>query len=165
VLFNKKFNPHLVPGGDYNVIARGATSLIAKEIRGMQLDQLKATMDDDDRLDVDNRKLLEARFAVRDLEDMLVPPEVAKRRRDEQAQAMEEQRAQQQEMMQAEIRNTLADAFKSITQGQKNAASADAQAVKAALDILEKGLDDGGGEQQGAGAQIGGSAGQKAGNN
>jgi hypothetical protein len=38
VQFNKKFNPGLAPAGDYNVIARGATSLIAKEVRGMQVD-------------------------------------------------------------------------------------------------------------------------------
>jgi hypothetical protein len=42
----------------------------------------------------------------------------------------------QRSMVQAQIRDVLAGAYKSITQGQKNATSADANAVKSALDIL-----------------------------
>jgi hypothetical protein len=45
VHFNKKFNPALAPEGDYDVIARGATSLIAKEVRGMQVDSLSQIAD------------------------------------------------------------------------------------------------------------------------
>jgi hypothetical protein len=37
----------------------------------------------------------------------------------------------------------LSDAFKNITQGQKNAAAADAQTTNAALAILQLGMDDG----------------------
>ena len=38
VLFNRVFNPTQAPDGDYDVAARGATSLMAKELRGMQAD-------------------------------------------------------------------------------------------------------------------------------
>jgi hypothetical protein len=49
----------------------------------------------------------------------------------------------QKEALKAEIRKTLADAFKAITQGQKNTAAADAETTNTALDILERGTDDG----------------------
>lgn len=150
VQFNRKFNPELAPAGDYNVIARGATSLIAKEIRGMQVDQLAATLRPEEMLHVDERKLVEARFKVRDLGDLLVPPDEAKRRQQAQQQVQQQAQQQQQELAAAQVRKTLADAFKGIAQGQKNTATADVQTVKAALDVLEKGVEDEIGSAQGA---------------
>lgn len=162
VWFNRKLNPRPEMQGDYNVIARGATSLIAKEVRGMQLDQLAMTLQPDEKLHVDERKMVEQRFAVRDLSGMLVSPAEAKRRqqaRDAQAQ----QAAQQQnEMVAAEVRKTLADAYKNVSQGQKNAAAAEATQVQATLDILEKGLTSESESSQGNGSSTGGSAGKKA---
>lgn len=139
VQFNEVFNVKIKPG-DYNVIARGATSLIAKEVRGAQMDQLAVTLSPEERTHVDDRKFVEARFAVRDLQGLLVSPEEAKRRQDAGAARAQEMATQQKELLQAEIRKTLSDAFKNIAQGQRNAANADAISVKAALDVLEKGL-------------------------
>jgi hypothetical protein len=140
VQFNRKFNPDDAPEGDYNVIARGATSLIAKEIRGIQVDQLSQTLSPEERVHVDERKLVEARFAVRDLVNLLVPPDEAKRRQAQAAQAAQEQQQQTGELTAATIRKTLAEAFKNVTQGQKNVTAADAATISAALDVLEKGL-------------------------
>jgi hypothetical protein len=140
VWFNRKFNPRPEFEGDYNVIARGATSLIAKEVRGMQMDNLAATLQPEERLHVDERKLIEQRFAVRDLSGMLVPAAEAERRKQAAGAEAGQQSQQQQELVAAEIRKTLAEAFKSVAQGQKNAAGAEAQQVKSTLDILEKGL-------------------------
>lgn len=153
VQFNRKFNPDQAPQADYDVIARGATSLIAKEIRGMQLDQIAQTLTPEEKLHVDERKLVEARFAVRDMTDILVPEDVAARRKAQQDQAMQAQAEQAKQMAEANVRKLLADAFKSITQGNKNAANADAEAVQTALAILEKGLQDaiGGGATNGSG--------------
>lgn len=139
VQFNRKFNPDQAPEGDYNVIARGATSLIAKEIRGIQVDQLAATLSPEERIHVDERKLVEARFAVRDLTNLLVSPDEAKRRQAQAAQAAQEQQAQMQEMSAAQIRKTLAEAFKNVSQGQKNIGAAEATTINAALDVLERG--------------------------
>ena len=140
VQFNRKFNPDLAPEGDYNVIARGATSLIAKEVRGMQVDQLAATLSPEERVHVDERKLVEARFAVRDLSNLLVPKDEAERRQQAAADQAQKQRDQQSELIAAEIRKYLADAFKGVSQGQKNAAAADAATINTALSVLEKGL-------------------------
>lgn len=140
VQFNRKFNPGRAKAGDYNVIARGATSLIAKEVRGMQLDQLAVTLTPEEKIHVDERKMIEQRFAVRDLNDLLVPKDEASRRKEAAVQAANEAQEQQNQMLAAEVRKTMAEAFKNITQGQKNAAAADAQTAKSAIDILTQGL-------------------------
>jgi hypothetical protein len=154
VQFNKKFNPTRAPEGDYNVIARGATSLIAKEVRGMQVDQLATTLTPEDRIHVDTRKLVEARFAVRDLTDLLVSEEDAKRNQQVQDAQAAAQQKQQQELAEANVRKLLSDAFKNIAQGQKNSAAADSDAVNTALALLEAGINNAltpGGPSGGAG--------------
>lgn len=143
VQFNKKFNPALAPAGDYNVVARGATSLIAKEVRGMQLDMLSQTLTDEERDHIDERKFIEQKFAVRDMQSLLVPEEEAERKKEarNQQQAVMAQLAQA--LQKAQERELLSEAFKNITQGQKNAAAADAQTANAAIGILESDLNGG----------------------
>lgn len=149
VEFNRQFNKNDVPAGDYNVISRGASSLIAKEVRGAQLDQLAQTLRPEEMIHVDERKFLAARFAARDMDDLLVSEGEAKRRQQAQQQAQAQQDQQQQEMLEANIRKLLSDAYKNISQAGKNSAAADAQSVKAALDVLEAGLTGVGGSTDG----------------
>jgi len=144
VYFNRLFNPDLAPAGDYNVIARGATSLIAKEVRGMQIDQLMQTMPtlaESVALNTDDRKFAEAVYKVRDLSNLLVSPDEADRKKAAQDQMQQAQVAQQQQLTEANVRKLLSDAFKNISQAKKNDANADATQSKAALDILEAGLE------------------------
>ena len=152
VQFNRKFNPDRAPEGDYNVIARGATSLVAKEVRGIQMDQLAATLTPKDLIQVDQRKWTHARFAARDLTDMLVSEEEAARRQKQQDATDAQMAQQQQATVEAQVRKVLSDAFKNIAQGQKNSALADAASVDAALKLLEAGV-------QGAITQQNGAAG------
>lgn len=153
VQFNKKFLPDRAKPGDYDVVARGATSLIAKEIRGIQLDSIAGTLTPEERAHVDERKLVEARFAVRDLSSILLPMDEVERNRAQQGQEQQRLQAKQEELMSANIRKTLSDAFKNIAQGQKNAAAADAATINSAIDVLEKGLPNDG--QEGEGGQSG----------
>ncbi len=153
VWFNRKFNPRKETSGDFNVIARGATSLIAKEIRGMQLDNLAATLQPEEKLHVDERKMVEQRFAVRDLSDMLVSKTEAARRQAAQDAQAQKQQDQQNEVISAEVRKTLAEAFKNVSAGQKNTVQAKAADVQTTLDILERGLNDGSQEGNRAGAE------------
>jgi hypothetical protein len=152
VQFNKKFNPGLAPAGDYNVIARGATSLIAKEVRGMQVDTLSQTLRPEEMDHIDDRALLQAKLATRDLTGLLVPQEEADRKRQAREAAQGQMSQAQLEFLQAQIRNELSQAFKNITQGQKNQATADAETADSALNILERGL---GGHEQDQGAAAG----------
>jgi hypothetical protein len=152
VQFNKKFNPALAPAGDYNVIARGATSLIAKEVRGMQLDMLSQTLTDEERDHIDERKFIEQKFAVRDMQSLLVPEEEAERRKEARSQQQAVMAQLAQALQKAQERELLSEAFKNITQGQKNAAAADAQTANAAIGILESDLN-GGQKEAGSGTR------------
>jgi hypothetical protein len=142
VLFNRVFNPTQAPDGDYDVIARGATSLMAKELRGMQADSLVQTLKPEQMIHVDERKLTEAQIKARDMDDILVTEDEASRRQQAQTQSQQAQQDQQNKLMEANLRKILSDAFKNIAQGQKNTANADAQLVDTALGILEKGMQD-----------------------
>lgn len=146
VFFNRAFNPGLAPEGDYNVIARGATSLMAKEIRGTQIDQLLQNMPDlAAKLSVhtDERKFAEALYKVRDLGNLLVSPGEAKRREQQAQQAQQEAQAAQRALNEANERKLLSDSYKNIAQGQKNSANADAEAVSTMLNILDAGMEKG----------------------
>ena len=140
VVFNRVLNPKVVKVADYDVIARGATSLIAKEIRGNQLDQLATSLTPEEKIHVDTRKLVTQRLATRDLTDMLVSETEAARRQKAQDDAGAAQQDVQTRTAEATIRNILAQAFKNVAQGQKNTAAADADTANTALDILERDL-------------------------
>lgn len=149
--FNRKFNPNEAPAGDYDVIPRGATSLIAKEVRGAQIDMLSQTLTPEERDHVDERKFVEAKFAARDMQGMLVSPDEAERRKSQRAEVAAQAKAQQDELMAAQVKETLSGAFKNISQGQKNSANADQINVKSALDMIGAGEPQNG-EGQGNGA-------------
>ena len=140
VQFNRLLNPTLTPVAEFDIIARGATSLIAKEVRGMQIDLLAQTLKPEDMIYVDEAKFVRARFEVRDLGDMMLSDAEVDRAK----QAREQQNARIQQLtealQQANERKLLADAYKNITQGQKNSAAADAENVNTALSVLTQGV-------------------------
>lgn len=140
VQFNRVFNPERAPMADYNVIARGATSLMAQEVRGIQLDQLVATLTDDERVEINMRKLAQERLRVRDLDDLLLTPEEAARAKAQRDQASQQQQQAQQTLQDANVRKLTAGAFKDMSQGQKNIALADIEKIKSTLELLEKGI-------------------------
>lgn len=141
VAFNKKYNPAIAPEGDYNVIARGATSLVAKEVRAMQMDALAQTLTDEERDHIDARKLARARLAARDMGDMLVSDSQAQINRDQRMAATQEQQEQIRQMAAAQLREILSDAYKNMTQGQKNVANASATQATTALDIMTRSIE------------------------
>jgi hypothetical protein len=150
VYFNRKFNPQLAAEGDYDVIARGATSLVAKEVRGIQTDLLASTLTPEDRDWIDEEEFMRQRLATRDMTGLMLTKDEAMTNRSARLAAQAEMSDLEKETMKAEIRKTLADAFKSITQGQKNSALADATTANAAIDILEAGTENGDQGAQGA---------------
>lgn len=136
VWFNRKFNPQIVKEADFDVVARGATSLVAKEVRGIQTDLLAQTLTPDDRDWIDEEQFIKQRLATRDMAGIMVDQQTAMQNR-QQRTAFQAQVGQAQlEAQVADTKKTTADAYKAITQGQKNSAGADATTSKAALDIV-----------------------------
>lgn len=131
VAFSRQLGQHPEIQGDYDVVARGATSLLSKEVRGMQLDQMAQTLTPEEKEHVDPRKMVEARFAVRDLTDMLRSEMDVKMAQKAAQDAQAAQADMQNKLIQATIRDTLASAFKNIAQGQKNIATTEKTRVDA----------------------------------
>jgi hypothetical protein len=142
IVFNKNFNPNPEISGDFKPLARGATSLIAKEVLGIQLDNFVNTLHEDEKPYVKFRELVRARARVRDLivDDVVM--------NDSECDAVDASRSQQQQAEQAmvqkereaAIRLQLAESLKAVTQGSKNSSAADATVAKVILDAMEKGL-------------------------
>ena len=142
VEWNRMFNPNEDIKGDLQPIARGATSLIAKEVRAMALDNLATTLRDDEAVYVDMKELAKARISVRDLptERLLLSDEEVQKKQDSQSQRAQQEQEMQDETVRANIRKVLADAFKATSQAKKNLDGADATVFNAVLSALEKGM-------------------------
>ena len=142
VLFNKHFNTNPELRGDYLPVARGSSSLIAKEVRGMAYDNLANTLQQEERPYVKWHQLLKQRMSVRDMDvDAVIVTDIeAKQIQADQAQKQAEQAADMKELMKAEVRKLLADATKSLTQSDKNTAASEVATFNTILEGLEKGV-------------------------
>lgn len=142
IIFNKNFNPNAALRGDFKAVARGATSLIAKEVLGIQLDNLAQTLTDEEKPYINMRELARARVRVRDLESAEIVYDDARCDQIDQAQQQQQQQQQQdqQQMIQAQIRELLAGALKDLSQAGKNSAMAEAASANVILGAMEKGL-------------------------
>lgn len=127
--------------GDIRPIPRGATSLMAKEIRAFALDQLAATLTPEERLYINEEALLKQRLAVRDLplSELMAPEDEVQRRKDAQAQQAQQAQQQAAAMFQAELENIRSDTMKQLTQGQKNLDNAEVAVFRAMVEALTKG--------------------------
>lgn len=137
VQFNRKFNPDEAPPGDYDVIARGATSLVAKEVRGTQIDVLSQTLTPEERDHVDERKFVEAKFAARDLQGMLLSEDKVKERKAAKAAEAAEAAEIAKSRAKAEEREILTNAVKNIAQSQVNTSKADKVAIDTATAMMQ----------------------------
>jgi len=127
--------------GDVRPIARGATSLMAKEMRSYALDNLAQTLTEEERQWIKPKALLVERLKVRDLpvKELLEDDAVVEQRQAQQSQQMQDQMRQQMQMFMAQLENLQADTMKALTQGQKNLDNADVVVFKALLEALKNG--------------------------
>lgn len=137
--WNKLFNDEIEYEGDLRPVAKGATSLIAKEVRAFTLDNLQASMTPEDRIYVDDRKLLEQRLAARDVpfDDIKATDDEIKRRKDAAARRAQEQEQDARMMMQAQLKEIAANVLKDLAQAKKNMDSGDSTTVTAISKLLE----------------------------
>lgn len=142
IAFNRNFNANPALQGDFQPVARGATSLIAKEVLGLQLDNLATTLTEEEKRYINMREFARARVRVRDLDaaNIVVDDAEADRRDAQAAEQAQRQQALAEETARAEIRKILADALKAISQAGKNSATAEAATINALLAALEKGV-------------------------
>ena len=141
VAWNRIFNTELDIMGDVKPVAKGATSLIAKEVRAFQLDNLATTLTEDERLFVDAEKLFNQRMQARDIpfEDIKASEAEVERRKQERAVDAQRQRQMEDRMWDLRAREALAAILKDIAQGKKNLDSSDAATAQAIEKLVETG--------------------------
>lgn len=127
VQWNMQFSARDEIKGDHQVVARGASSLMAKEVRAQSLDQLSLTLRPEEAANVDFRGLVTERVKVRDLpvDQLIVPQAEADRRADAQALRADREAQLQREMVEAEIKVTVASAVQKLAQAQKAGAASE----------------------------------------
>lgn len=115
--WNMEFNDNSDIKGDYQVIARGSTSLVAKEVRAVALDQFSVTLNEEERQHVSTRKLLEERMKSYDIPlDVLEDQAEVDRKQSAQAEEAAQMKEQQLRVTEAEIKKLVAAAFKDVAQ-------------------------------------------------
>jgi hypothetical protein len=113
--------------GDFNVIARGSTSLIAKEVRAQSIAQLSTTLTPDERIYISTEQMVKEKLKVLDLpETMLEDKDVVKAKLAEQARNAAATAQMSTAMSQAQIKGEVAAAFKDLMLGLKAQAGANA---------------------------------------
>lgn len=142
ILFNKHFNDKPSVQGDFTPIARGSSSLIAKEVRGMALDQMAQTLQPEERPYMRWHKMLQERLAVRDVDitTCVVTEDEAAQIDQANQQRAESHQQYMEELLRAEVRKLLADAVKSLTQADANTLRGEAAVYQSVLAGLEKGV-------------------------
>lgn len=140
------FNHHLSTNdkikGDYQIIARGAMSLVAKEVRGIQLDQHVASLQPEERMFVNWYEMALERGAVRDmpLNKVFVSRDEADEIMARNAEKAQKESQDQDELMKASVRKILAESLKNLSQADKNAANAATAVFQTLLKGLESGV-------------------------
>jgi hypothetical protein len=171
LVFNRHFNTNPAIKGDFRPVPRGATSLIAKEVLGIQLDNFAQTLTDGEKPYVSMRNLVRERVSVRDLdvEDIVYDDAKCDQIDADTAQQQQSAQQQQQDLFKAQLREILAGALKDLSQAGKNSAAAEATTANVILDAMQKGLNpdqvspnqltggnDGGANSSAGGANAGG---------
>ncbi len=141
VKWNKKFAPNPSRDGDYHTIARGSTSLIAKEVLGASLDLLRQTLSEDELPHIKSRKLLIARLKARDIpvDELLEDEEKANQTIARNAEVQQRAQALQESEVEAKVRGVLSKAVRDIAAARKDDASISQGAAQLLLEALEQG--------------------------
>ena len=136
VEWNMKFDPMPMRDGDHDIIARGSTSLIAKEVLAGNLNEFRASITPDEAPHVNFRKLLMARAKANDLplDDLLEDEDVANQKLQQQSQAAQQQSQDQAQLVQAQIKELL-------TRGLEHEAKAQSEGAKVGVSVFQVLLD------------------------
>lgn len=138
--WNMEFNPNEELKGDFQVIAKGNLSLVAKEVRGAALDQFVMTLSPEEKAILDTYGLLTDRLKSRDLPtDRLLPREDAEKILANMAQASSQATQIEQGLTTAKTEDTAASAEKKRIDAQITAAQANAT-IEEILSRVEQNL-------------------------
>lgn len=125
--WNMEFNPRTDIKGDYNVKARGVSSLVMKEVRMQALNQLMTTMAPEDWVYMERVDFLRERLKAHDINIPLKSEEEADKVREKQQNS--QMNVLQIELMKSEIAKNKAQAMTNLTKAKEH----NVQATKEAM--------------------------------
>lgn len=128
--WNMRFSSDDTIKGDYDVVAKGASSLVAKEVRGQALSQFAATLQPEQRAFIKWADLTEQQASVQDLAGIVMSKEEAL----QQQQSPEFQ--QQQQMQQMQLQVQLAQEQAKLAEIQARTGKLDAEALNRRLEAM-----------------------------
>lgn len=125
--WNMEFNPRTDIKGDFNVKAKGVSSLVMKEVRMQALNQLITTMTPEDWVYMERRDMLAERLKAHDINIPLKTEDEADKIREKQQSS--EMNVLQIELMKSEIAKNKAQAMTNLTKAKEH----NVQATKEAM--------------------------------
>lgn len=128
--WNMKFSGDDTIKGDYDVVARGAASLVAKEVRGQALAQFAATAQPEQRMYIKWQQLTQQQADTLDLANVVMNEEEARQAMNDPAQLQAQQMQQQAQQI------ALATAQAKLAETQAKAALAEATAMNKRLEAI-----------------------------
>ncbi len=128
--WNMRFSNDDTIKGDYDVVAKGASSLVAKEVRGQALNQFAATLQPEERAFIKWAELVQQKADTQDLANVVMSKEEAM----QQQQSPEFQQQQQMQQMQMQLQLALAQA--KVAEAQAKAGKLDAEALNRKLEAM-----------------------------
>lgn len=143
--WNHEFNDNPNIKGDYVVVPRGSTSLVAKELRANNLDAMSATITPEEMQHLNKRELLKSKLIVRDLpwETLMTDEDEVAQQEKSAQEALEDQRQQTEaqfiktlERMDAEKQKILAEAIRAIADSEAKEDGTQIQTYKAIMESL-----------------------------
>lgn len=154
IAWNKKYDPNPSRDGDHDVIPRGSTSLIAKEVLSNALNEFRASVMPDEAPHVNSRGLLIARCKANDLpvDSIILDEDAANANVKAQQDAMSSQQGAAVSLIHAQVQEALASAFKNAAMGRKADSSISTEVFEALIHALEAGAS----AQAAAGATVAG---------
>ena len=132
VAWNKKYDANPDRDGDHNIIARGSTSLIAKEVLASSLAEFKASLTPDELPHIKVRELLKERAKANDIpvDDLMEDEETAN-------ETIQRNAQQQQAMQQGQMDLVAAQVKEVLTQALANEAKASSDQAAVGTTVLQ----------------------------
>lgn len=130
--WNMKFSSDNTIKGDFGVVATGAASLVAKEVRGQALAQFSATLQPEERQRINWAKLTQQKADAMELQDVVLTDEEYAAIEEQNTAAMEQQ--QKIQMMQVELQMALAKA--KVAEVEANAMKRESEAMNKRIEAV-----------------------------
>ena len=138
VAWNKKYDADQSRDGDHNIIARGSTSLIAKEVLAQSLAEFKASLTPDELPHIKPRALLIERAKANDIpiDDLMEDEDKAERIIERNAQQQAAMAQGQMDLVTAQVKEVLSKALEHEAKASSEQAAVGTTVLQTIIDAI-----------------------------